>query len=81
MSAGRAHRGDILPGCKLRPKVMVCSSVRFSPTRHERFPDSDSLGRVFEGVAAICIAAGLVGGEAFSVDARPDQPIALPKAK
>jgi hypothetical protein len=27
------------------------------------------LRRVFEGVVAICIAAGVVGGEAFSVDA------------
>ena len=30
---------------------------------------SDALRRVFEGVVAMCIAAGLVGGEAFSVDA------------
>jgi DDE family transposase len=49
---------------------------------------------VFEGVVATCIAAGLVGGEAFSVDASlikadvdkkkrvfGDQPIAWPKAE
>jgi hypothetical protein len=49
------------------------------------------LRRVFEGVVAMCIAAGLVGGEAFSVDASlikadvdkmkrvpGDQPIAWP---
>jgi len=49
---------------------------------------------VFEGVVARYIAAGLVGGEAFSVDAsliktnvdkkkrvRGDQPIAWPKAE
>src|SRR6202162_2705217 len=35
----------------------------------ERFRESDALRRVFEGVVAMCIAAGLVGGEAFSVDA------------
>ena len=34
-----------------------------------RFRESDALRRVFEGVVAMCIAAGLVGGEAFSVDA------------
>ena len=34
------------------------------------FPrESDALRRVFEGVVAMCIGAGLVGGEAFSVDA------------
>ena len=51
-------------------------------------------GVVFEGVVAKCIAAGLVGGEAFSVDASlikadvdkrkrvpGDQPIAWPKAE
>ena len=41
----------------------------FSRARHERFRDSDALRRVFEGVVSMCIAAGLVGGEAFSVDA------------
>src|SRR5262249_12830497 len=30
---------------------------------------SDALRQVFESVAAKCIAAGLVGGEAFSIDA------------
>jgi hypothetical protein len=52
------------------------------------------LRRVFENVVAMCIAAGLVGGEAFSVDASlikadvdekkrmpGDQPIAWPKAE
>jgi hypothetical protein len=52
------------------------------------------LRRVFEGVVAMCIAAGLVGGEAFSVDASlikadvdkskrvpGEQPIAWPKAE
>jgi hypothetical protein len=52
------------------------------------------LRRVFEGVVALCISAGLVGGEAFSIDASlikadvdkmkrapGDRPIAWPKAE
>ena len=35
---------------------------------NDRFRESDAVRRVFEGVAT-CIAAGLVGGEAFSIDA------------
>jgi hypothetical protein len=66
----------------------------FCRARHERFRESDALRRVFEGVVAMCIAAGLVGGEAFSVDASlikadvgrknrvpGDQPIAWPKTE
>jgi transposase len=41
----------------------------FSRARHERFRQSDALRRVFESVVAKSIAAGLVGGEGFSVDA------------
>jgi len=41
----------------------------FSRARHERFRDSNALRRVFERVVELCIAAGLVGGEAFSIDA------------
>ena len=41
----------------------------FSRARHERFRESDALRRVFERVVGLCIAAGLVGGEAFSIDA------------
>src|ERR1700680_4690715 len=66
----------------------------FCRARHERFRESDALRRVFEGVVAICIAAGLVGGEAFSIDASlikadvdkkkrvpGNQPIVWPKAE
>jgi transposase len=66
----------------------------FCRARHERFRESDALRRVFEGVVATCITAGLVGGEAFSVDASlikadvdkkkripGDQPIAWPKTE
>jgi transposase len=41
----------------------------FSRARHERFRDSDMFRRVFERVVEACIAAGLVGGEGFAVDA------------
>jgi transposase len=41
----------------------------FSRARNERFRDSDILRRVFERVVEACIAAGLVGGEGFAVDA------------
>ena len=64
------------------------------PCPAERFRESDALRRVFEGVVAKCIAAGLVGGEGFSIDASliradvdkkkrmpGDQPIAWPKAE
>jgi Transposase domain (DUF772) len=41
----------------------------FSRARNERFRESDVLRRVFERVVASCIAAGLVDGECFAVDA------------
>ena len=41
----------------------------FSRARHERFRRSDALRRVFESVVSKCIAAGLVAGEGFSIDA------------
>jgi transposase len=41
----------------------------FCRARHERFRDADAFRRVFERVVGSCMAAGLVGGEAFSVDA------------
>ena len=37
--------------------------------RHERFRESELFRRVFERVVETCIAAGLVGGEGFAVDA------------
>jgi hypothetical protein len=80
--------------CKLSVEDKILDHSVFSQARHERFRESDALRRVFEGVVAMCIAAGLVGGEAFSVDASlikadvdkkkrvpGDQPIAWPKAK
>ena len=41
----------------------------FSRARNERFRDSDIFRSVFERVVEACIAAGLVGGEGFAVDA------------
>src|SRR6201981_339620 len=55
--------------CKLGIEDNIPDHSVFCRARHERFRESDALRRVFEGVVAVCIAAGLVGGEAFSVDA------------
>jgi transposase len=41
----------------------------FSRARNERFRESAIFRRVFERVVEACIAAGLVGGEGFAVDA------------
>src|SRR3954454_24176489 len=41
----------------------------FSRARNERFRDSGIFRLVFERVVGTCIAAGLVGGEGFAVDA------------
>jgi transposase len=78
--------------CKLSVEDQIPNHSVFSRARHERFRQSDALRRVFEGVVAKCIAAGLVGGESFSIDASlikadvdkkkrlpGDQPIAWPK--
>ena len=80
--------------CKLGIEDRIPDHSVFCRARHERFRESDALRRVFEGVVAMCIGAGLVGGEAFSVDASlvkadvdkkkrvpGDQPIAWPKAE
>src|ERR1700736_4219975 len=80
--------------CKLGIEDGIPDHSVFSRARHERFRESDALRRVFEGVVAKCIAAGLVGGEAFSVDASlikadvdkkkrvpGEQPIVWPKAE
>lgn len=80
--------------CKLSVEDQIPDHSVFSRARHERFRESDALRRVFESVVAMCIAAGLVGGEAFSVDASlikadvdkkrrvpGDQPTSWPKAE
>jgi transposase len=55
--------------CRLGIEDHVPDHSAFSRARHERFRESDVLRRVFERVVTICIVAGLVGGEAFSIDA------------
>ena len=55
--------------CKLGIEDNIPDHSVFCRARHERFRESDALRRLFEGVVAMCIAAGVVGGEAFSVDA------------
>ena len=80
--------------CKLSIEDRIPDHSVFCRARYERFRESDALRRVFEEVVARCIAAGLVGGEAFSIDASlikadvdkkkrvpGDQPIAWPKAE
>jgi transposase len=80
--------------CKLGIEDGIPDHSVFSRARHERFRQSEALRRVFENVVAKCIAAGLVGGEGFSIDASliradagkqkrlpGDQPIAWPRAE
>src|ERR1700740_1070958 len=55
--------------CKLGIEDRIPDHSVFCRARLEAFRESGALRRVFEGVVAMCIAAGLVGGEAFSVDA------------
>jgi transposase len=78
--------------CKLSIEDGIPDHSVFCRARHERFRESDALRRIFEAVVAKCIAAGLVGGEALSIDASlikadvdknkrmpGDQPIAWPQ--
>jgi transposase len=53
--------------CSLSIEDAIPDHSAFS--RAERFRDSDIFRRVFERVVEACIAAGLVGGEGFAVDA------------
>src|SRR5437870_6166976 len=55
--------------CGLSIEDKIPDHSAFSLARHERFRDSDIFRRVFERVVEDCIAAGLVGGEGFAVDA------------
>ena len=55
--------------CQLGIEDGIPNHSVFSRAQHERFRQSDALRRVFEGVVAKCISAGLVGGEGFSIDA------------
>ncbi len=55
--------------CGLSIEDKIPDHSAFSRARNERFRDSDIFRRVFERVVEACIAADLVGGEGFAVDA------------
>src|SRR5512139_3038475 len=55
--------------CRLGLEDVVPDHSTFSKNRHGRFRDSDAFRLLFESVLARCMAAGLVGGEGFAVDA------------
>jgi transposase len=55
--------------CGLGIEDKIPDHSAFSRARNERFRESDIFRRVFERVVGACIAAGLVGGEGFAVDA------------
>src|SRR5471032_1288507 len=55
--------------CRLGIEDAIPDHSAFSRVRNERFREGDVFRRVFERVVETCIAAGLVGGEGFAVDA------------
>jgi transposase len=55
--------------CGLSIEDKIPDHSAFSRARNERFRDSGIFRRVFERVVETCIAADLVGGEGFAVDA------------
>jgi transposase len=55
--------------CGLSIEDKVPDHSAFTRARNERFRDSGIFRSVFERVVEACIAAGLVGGEGFAVDA------------
>src|SRR3974390_561612 len=80
--------------CKLGIEDKIPDHSVFCRARRERFRASDALRRVFEGVVALCISAGIVGGGAFWIGAAlikayvdktkrlpGNQPIAWPRAE
>ena len=55
--------------CGLGLEDRVPDHSTFSLNRHVRFRESGLLRSVFESVVRRCVAAGLVGGEGFAIDA------------
>src|ERR1700759_1746267 len=55
--------------CRLGIEDAIPDHSVFSRARNERFREGEVFRRVFERVVEACIAAGLVGGEGFAVDA------------
>ena len=67
--------------CKLGIEDAVPDHSAFSRARNERFREGDVFRRMFERVVEACIAAGLVGGEGFAVDASLIQADAISNAR
>jgi transposase len=55
--------------CRLGLEDRVPDHSTFSLNRHGRFREGDAFRLVFESVLRRCMAAGLVGGEGFAIDA------------
>ena len=55
--------------CGLSLEDKIPDHSAFSRARNERFRGSDTFRRVFERVVSACMAAGLVGGKGYAVDA------------
>jgi IS5 family transposase len=55
--------------CKLGIEDAIPDHSAFSRARNERFREGDVFRHMFERVVEACIAAGLVGGDGFAVDA------------
>ena len=55
--------------CKLGIEDAIPDHSAFSRARHDRFRQGNVFRQVFERVVEACIAADLVGGEGFAVDA------------
>ena len=55
--------------CRLDLDDKVPDHSTFSVNRHGRFRDSDIFRQLFEAIVRACMAAGLVKGEGFAVDA------------
>jgi transposase len=55
--------------CKLGIEDTIPDHSAFSRARNERFREGEVFRRVFERIVEACIAAGLIGGEGFAVDA------------
>jgi transposase len=55
--------------CRLDLEDKVPDHSTFSVNRHGRFRDGDIFRQLFEAVVRACMAAGLVKGEGFAVDA------------
>jgi hypothetical protein len=55
--------------CRLGQEDVVPNHSTFSKNRHGRFRESNTFRWVFDKVMGACMAAGLVKGEGFAVDA------------